>query len=152
MKKLSNSSANRKCYKSHPNKRTKSRAHARARRFDGSDRSQPSLLSIDASNRRRQREFSSGGSLVKNDQGTQSEISMADGTLWSMFPLCPFDWSSSDTASFPDFPGCNNLDINLLLQAFQSQWEPTTEQDMKQMTEHLEEHKARIQKWFKDNE
>lgn len=32
-----------------------------------------------------------------------------------------------------------------LLKAFQSQWEPTTEQDMKQMTEHLEEHKARIQ-------
>lgn len=40
MKKLSNSSANRKCYKSHPNRRTKSRAHAIARRFDGSDRSQ----------------------------------------------------------------------------------------------------------------
>nr|XP_034315494.1 uncharacterized protein LOC105329364 [Crassostrea gigas] len=152
MKRLSNSSANRKCYKSHPNRRTKSKAHAIARRFDGSDRSQLPLLSIDASNRRRQRQFSSEGSLVKNDQGTQSEISMADGTLWSMFPLCPFDWSSSDTASFPDFPCCNNLDINLLLQAFQTQWKPTTEQDMKQMTEHLEELKTRIQKWFKDNE
>ncbi|XP_052683407.1 uncharacterized protein LOC128163784 [Crassostrea angulata] len=152
MKKLSNSSANRKCYKSHPNRRTKSKAHAIARRFDGSDRSQRSLLSSDASNSRRQREFSSGGSLEKNDQGTQSEISMADGTLWYMFPLCPFDWSSSDTASFPDFPHCNNLDINLLLQAFQSQWDPTTEQDMKPMAEHLEELKARIQKWLKDNE
>lgn len=32
-----------------------------------------------------------------------------------------------------------------LLKAFQTQWKPTTEQDMKQMTEHLEEHKARIQ-------
>lgn len=32
-----------------------------------------------------------------------------------------------------------------LLKAFQSQWDPTTEQDMKPMAEHLEELKARIQ-------
>lgn len=152
MKKLSNSSANRKCYKSHPNRRTKSRAYPIAGRFVGTDRSQLPLSSMDASKRRRQRQFSAEGSIVKSDQGTQTEISMADGTLWSMFPLCPLDWSSSDTATFPDFLRCNNLDINLLIQAFQSQWKPETEQDMTLMSEHIEELKARIQKWLKDNE
>lgn len=47
--------------------------------------------------------FISEGPHVKNDQGTQSDISMADGTLWSMFPLCKFKtlsikvfWKSMD--------------------------------------------------------
>nr|XP_011428878.2 T-box transcription factor TBX5-A [Crassostrea gigas] len=59
-------------------------------------------------------------SELKNDQGTQTELSMADGNLWCMLPVCPIVRNLLNMATSPSCPRNMNLDINSVRQYFET--------------------------------
>nr|XP_034310840.1 T-box transcription factor TBX5-like isoform X1 [Crassostrea gigas] len=59
-------------------------------------------------------------SELKNDQGTQTELSMADGNLWCMLPVCPIVRNLLNMATSPSCPRNMNPDINSLRQYFEA--------------------------------
>lgn len=59
-------------------------------------------------------------SELQNDQGTQTELSMADGNLWCMLPVCPIVRNLLNMATSPSCPRNMNPDINSLRQYFEA--------------------------------